>query len=251
MRTRIILCVALAILLAIAAIGGVYYYTNSSPQQSASPTPNPSLTTLPSQPSSSATPSPSPGTNQTTSFWTLSISNASANTTMSATLSHDYPKWIVTPDNINDTFLTVEFNLNASEGAEPLVPDDILLVVDGNQEFQPFCLDDVFGSFQGSRNSTFFGNLSINVVDGRITNYLVISNFEGIFDAQQATFQISVHEQAGDGILSVFRQTDITSTFGFVYTIPKIYLDGTHNLQLRLTGMSNGQQLNVQPTSST
>jgi hypothetical protein len=122
-------------------------------------------------------------------------------------------------------------------------------VVDGNQEFRPLCLDDVFGNFQGSRNSTFLG-LSINVADGKITNNLTIVNFEGVIDIQQATFQIAVQEQSG-GLLAVTRQTDITNTFGFVYTIPKIYLDGTHNLQLRLTGLSNGQQLNVQPTSST
>jgi hypothetical protein len=258
MKTRIILSVALAILLTIAAIGGVYYYTNSSPQQMASPTPSPSLTTLPNQtstpsgqPTSSATPSSSPGEtpNQTNSSWTLSISNASANTTMGATLSHDYPKWIVTPENTIDTFLTVEFNLNASESPEPIRPNDILLVVDGNQEFQPLCLDDVFGNFQGSRNSTFTG-LSINVTDGKITNNLTIANFTGIIDTQQATFQIEVQEQSG-GLLAVARQTDTTNKFRFVYTIPKIYVDGTHNLQLRLTGFSNGQQVNVQPTSST
>lgn len=127
--------------------------------------------------------------------------------------------WTFTPPE-NEEYLTVAFDLSHGTTAGTLDVQDILLVIDGQQEFNPIGYDKTVG--------TIYGNFTAEAGSVFILCY------------ETGTDQVMLSMPTfGDG------SNYSTADLNFVYDVPTHLLDGTHTLQMRLTGGSLTSQFSL------
>jgi hypothetical protein len=205
MKRKTLLVVIAIIIVIGATAGGVYYYTKSD---STAPQDSEPESTVPGEEEPTSTIGP----------WTVTISNARTEETVTEPPSSGVAFTYLPPTD-DEIFLLVNFELEQTAEAELLDVEDILVTVDATHEFSPVG----WAISSGEAN---------------------IGRFSGTIGSGGATVQVMVNE--GTGIIrTVYGNIHATDPFIFVYVLPRTYLDATHNLQLQISGFSEGLEFTV------
>ena len=113
----------------------------------------------------------------------------------------------------SNSFLTDVFDIIPTGQANNLDVQNVLLIVDSRLQIHPSGTDSKVGAFTG------------NIAQTGVKSEIVFQQGQSSY---YTTFRIS---------------TNSTKNTNFIYVVPSVFLDGSHNLQLQIAGSKEGTKI--------
>jgi hypothetical protein len=236
------LALIFAAITCIGLITGILYYNSlAGPQTPGTPvpsfSPSPATSAVPSASPSSFASSSSPTFPPTPASYPWVITNltgvAIESTLSSMGLQGSYTYY---PNRSDNTFLVASFWLQAESGALALAVQEILVIVDSTYSFSP--VGEGVGG--GSMGTGAVGDLMM----GNITR-----GFSGVTTFKGYTVVVEAVSLKPSGMTtssySSYIEQGVSPPFRFAYVLPKEYVNGTHDLKLKIAGSTQAIDLAI------